>query len=194
MINIVLALMEARRTGRGRHVDVAMTEHLYPFAYWAVAAAAVGKEPCTASELVTGGSPRYAVYECADNRHVAAAPLEDRFWSRFCDVIGLENTLRDDANDPEATRAAVAAQMRTRTADEWSRLFREHDVPVTIVRTLREALHDAHFQQRGLFDQHVSVPGYGDLMALPATVVPGLRPAARDATVPALATHFEKGA
>lgn len=192
--NILLALMDARRTGRGRHLDVSMTDHLYPFAYWALGGAAVGDWPEPASELVTGGSPRYAVYECADGRHVAAAPLEDRFWTRFCDVIELDRAFQDDGPDPEATRAAVAARLRTRPAADWARLFQHHDVPAALVRTIREALDDSHFQARGLFDEYVHVPGFGRLMALPPTVDPGMRvPAAERATVPQLNPTIQGG-
>lgn len=187
VINIVLALLEVHRTGRGRHLDISMTDNLYPFAYWALAGAAVGDRPRPASELVTGGSPRYALYEASDGRHVAAAPLEERFWTRFCAVIELDPDVCDDRADPEATRAAVAARIRTRSAAEWSRLFSEHEVPATMVRQLHEALEDAHFQARGLFAEHVDVPGYGHLMALPSPVDRSLRTPATDrAAVPQL--------
>jgi len=36
VVNILLALEERRRTGRGRHLDVAMADNLFPLMFWAI--------------------------------------------------------------------------------------------------------------------------------------------------------------
>ena len=41
---------------------------------------------------------------------MAAAPLEQRFWETFCDLINLEPELHDDEKSSTATKARVAAQ------------------------------------------------------------------------------------
>ena len=38
---------------------------------------------------LSGGSPRYNIYETKDKRYLAVAPIEDRFWDKFCKVIYL---------------------------------------------------------------------------------------------------------
>ncbi len=60
------------------------------FIYWAMGnGLAAGQWPRPGGELVTGGSPRYRIYRTADDRFVAAAPLEQKFWENFCAAIGL---------------------------------------------------------------------------------------------------------
>jgi hypothetical protein len=44
-----------------------------------------GDWPQSSKGMLTGGSPRYQIYPTKDNRHVAAAPLEQKFWESFCE-------------------------------------------------------------------------------------------------------------
>jgi crotonobetainyl-CoA:carnitine CoA-transferase CaiB-like acyl-CoA transferase len=117
-----------------------MADNLAPFLYWAHASGSTtGSWPGRGAALLTGGSPRYALYRTADGRHLAAAPLEERFWQTFCDVIDLPAALRDDSADPRASKAAVAERIITRTAAEWERRFTGVDACCNVVRTLEEA-------------------------------------------------------
>jgi len=103
VINILLALVERQQTGRGRHLDVSMSDNVFPFMYWALGSAFAGRLPQPGQELVTGGSPRYRIYGTRDGRFVAAAPIEDRFWTKFCEIVGVPETA--DAQTVEARLA-----------------------------------------------------------------------------------------
>jgi alpha-methylacyl-CoA racemase len=113
-----------------------------------------GRSP--ANELVTGGSPRYQIYRTGDDRFIAAAPLEERFWQSFCDAIGLSAEGRDDRRDPRAVIGAVAARIRTATAEEWRRRFAGLDTCVSVVTSLRDAVSHPNFVARGLFTRRVA--------------------------------------
>ena len=67
---------------------------------------AAGEWPQPGGELVTGGSPRYNIYRTRDERFLAAAPLEQKFWENFCALLDLPRALRDDASirSPRATQ------------------------------------------------------------------------------------------
>src|SRR5258706_15539066 len=118
VINILLALQRRAATGKGCRLDVSMTDSLATFLFWAMGTGlAVGRWPKPGGELLSGGSPRYRIYRTADDRFVATAALEDRFWANFCDAIGMREDVRDDCLDPGATTAAVARLIRGRTAD-----------------------------------------------------------------------------
>lgn len=182
VMNILLALLGREKTGEGAHLDVSMSDNVFPFLYWALGnGTAAGDWPEPGAELVTGGSPRYNLYRTADGEYVAAAPLEDHFWRNFCDTIGLAGDLRDDTKDPEATIAAVAARIAGHPAEHWRERFRDGDVCCSIVRSVREAMRDEHFVARGLFDRGVEDgPGGRTIPALPLPLAPGfLRPEKR---------------
>ena len=175
VINILLALQQRARIGKGCRLDVAMCDHLFTLMYWALGNGfAAGRWPRPGGELVTGGSPRYRIYRTADDRFLAAAPLEQRFWERFCTLIDLEDRYRDDARDPAATIVRVAEIVRGRDAARWQELFQGEDVCCAIVASLEEALEDPHFRARGLFG-HALESGGSSIPALPVPVAPEFR-------------------
>ncbi|MFO1351083.1 MAG: CaiB/BaiF CoA-transferase family protein [Gammaproteobacteria bacterium] len=195
VINILLALRERERTGKGCYLDIAMTDHLFTFMYWALGIGqATGHWPIPGGELVTGGSPRYQIYRTADDRFVAAAPLEQKFWDNFCALIDLPMEQRDDYHDPAATIAAVAALIRAHDAVYWQARFAGQDVCCNIVTSAEAAFRDAHHRARGLFDAEVSNARGQAISAVPVPVAPGFR-GARKKPYPTLgeANHLLEG-
>jgi alpha-methylacyl-CoA racemase len=176
VINILLALQQRERTGEGCRLDVAMCDNIFTFMYWALGNGfAAGEWPRPGEELVTGGSPRYQIDRTRDDRFLAAAPLEQKFWQRFCELIGVEVEHRDDARDPKATRERVAELVRDRSAAQWEEAFRGEDVCCAIVASLEEALEAPQFRARGLFAHEVAADGLR-VPALPVPLAPGFRP------------------
>jgi crotonobetainyl-CoA:carnitine CoA-transferase CaiB-like acyl-CoA transferase len=176
VINILLALRRRDADGQGCKLDVAMTDGLFPFLYWAIGnAAASGEWPRPAGELLSGGSPRYHLYRTADGRHVAVAALEDKFWDNLCELIGLAPALRDDSKDPAATCQGVAQIIAGHTAQEWEQRFEGQDVCSNVVRSVDEAMRDQHLQQRGLFERSVTSAEHDALPAIAVPIVPELR-------------------
>jgi alpha-methylacyl-CoA racemase len=186
VLNILLALKARDRTGQGCKLDVAMTDNLFTFMYWAIGnGQAAGEWPVPGGELVTGGSPRYQIYRTADDQFVAAAPLEQKFWDNFCTVIGLEVTLRDDTRDPTVVARAVAGRIRAQPASHWQEAFAGKDVCACIVKTVQEALADSHFIERGLFARRLVADGR-QIPALPVPVAAEFRGTTIEAGYPSL--------
>lgn len=175
VINILLALHDRARTGRGCHIDVAMCDNLFTFAYWGMSSGlAGGRWPRPGGELTTGGSPRYRIYRTADDEYLAVAPIEERFWQIFCDRIGLDDADRDDRVDPALTSRKVAERIATQTAAQWRERFAGADACVSVVESLQNVFADPAFARRGLFKRIVSARGF-EMPALPIPVVDGLR-------------------
>jgi alpha-methylacyl-CoA racemase len=170
VVNILLALLQRTMTGRGTHLDIAMTDNMFMLSYWAIAQGlTTGKWPQNGRALLTGGSPRYRIYPTKDGKFLAVAALEQKFWDRFCEVIGLGHDLRNDRHDPAATIDAVKAIIASRIAGIWRREFYSADCCVSVVQSLEDAFNDDHFRARGLFD-HKLVNDEGKV--LPAIAVP----------------------
>ena len=175
-LNILLALRARDATGRGCHLDIAMTDHLFPLMWWALGQGfAAGRWPRPGRELLTGGSPRFQIYPTADRRFLAAAPLEQRFWARFAEVIGLEACYRDDRRDPAATIARVGEIIRGHDAAYWQARLAGEDVCCSIVASLEEAVRDPHFVARGLFAEVLDAGEGRSIPALPVPLAPVFR-------------------
>jgi crotonobetainyl-CoA:carnitine CoA-transferase CaiB-like acyl-CoA transferase len=186
VINILLALRERDRTGEGCKLDVAMADNLFTLMYWGLGnGLAAGQWPKPGSDLVTGGSPRYNIYRTRDDRFLAAAPLEQKFWETFCELLEIPAPLRNDEADPAATRAGVAQRVGARSAAELQALFQGHDVCCAIAVRLEDALHDPHFTARGVFARALSA-GEQSIPALPVPLTERFRSTEPKAGYPAL--------
>ena len=149
VMNILLALRERDRTGRGRALDIAMTDNLFPFLFWALGdGLAGGAWRGNGEHILTGASARYRLYPCADARILAVAALEDKFWANFCDTVGLEAALCDNPFAP-ATIARVSAIIKGEPSPVWRARFSGRDCCCSIVATLaRGARQSAIFRAR----------------------------------------------
>ena len=175
LVNILLALRLAEATGRGEWLDIAMAENAFCWQPWVMAQQEAGQGwPEAGRGLMSGGSPRYMIYRTADDRYLAAAPLEEHFWGNFCNAIDLHPALRDDSIDPGATIAGVAAQIAGRPAADWVALFSGRDVCCTLVAPPDEARRDPDFAARGVFARRVRA-GEHTLAALPMPLARSLR-------------------
>lgn len=175
MMNILLALRARDADGQGRFLDVSMADNLFTFQYWGLGNGfAADQWPTPGADLVTGGTPRYQVYRTSDNRFLACAPLEEKFWENFLRVLEAPQLL-DDAADPAGTRAKVAAIIATRTADEWLRRFEGVDACVSVVKSVKEAVESPHFRARGVFDGRLANGEGGEIPALPLPLASALR-------------------
>ncbi len=176
VMNILLALIERVCTGRGRHLDISMSDNVFPWMFWALGTlAATGVEPRNSAEHLTGGSPRFRLYPTSDARVLAVAALEQKFWDEFCDIIKLDACLRDDSRDPHATARRCAEIIAGVAAEDWRQRIAGRDCCCSVVASLREALDDPHFKARGLFDHLLGNETVGRMPALPMPIVPGFR-------------------
>lgn len=189
-MNILLAVIARHTTGKGAYIDVAMTDNIFPFMYWAIGnTLGAGVSPGNGADLVTGGTPRYQLYPTSDGRMVAAAPIEQKFWENFCALIGLDPALREDTRDPAATKAGVRALIAAKTAEHWRATFTGQDCCCSIVATVQEALADPHFAARGLFNRTVKNEAGETIPALPTSVLPPFLAESATGAPPALGEH-----
>jgi crotonobetainyl-CoA:carnitine CoA-transferase CaiB-like acyl-CoA transferase len=129
VVEILAALLERARTGRGSHVVVSMAHNAHR-----LVAHRVGGDPVP--RLLTGGVACYRLYETADGRFLSVAALEPKFWQSLCTLLERPD-LVDRAYEPELPE--LAQLFRTRTLREWRELLEGRDTCVAPVLTLDEA-------------------------------------------------------
>jgi alpha-methylacyl-CoA racemase len=174
LVNILLALRQRDRTAKGCKLDIAMADNLFTFLYWAIGNGQLGEWPVPGGELVTGGTPRYQVYRAKDDKFIAAAPLEERFWANFIEAIGAPKDLLDDSIDPAAVISTIRQIIGAQTAEHWRRCFDGKDVCCAVVASMKEAMENPHFRARGLFSKELT-SGSRHIAALPVPVASQFR-------------------
>ncbi|MEY2593855.1 MAG: hypothetical protein RI972_1544 [Pseudomonadota bacterium] len=144
---LLAALVGAQRSGEGRFVDISMAHQVWRHAVIARAESqSLGWVPARGSSLLNGGAACYAVYRCADGRHLAVGALEAKFWQAWCEAIGhaewgQRHWSRGETPGSAAaahTRALMAEHLAQRPMAEWAAIADRVDCCVTPVLRLNE--------------------------------------------------------
>ena len=170
---IMTALFERSVTGRGRVVEVAMQEAVYPILTSNIASLHRNgwKHPARrGNKHPTNGSAPYNVYPCADG-HVAIICVQEAHWQNLLELMGRDDLKDDPRFVDQATRAqnedavdeAVEAWTRTLPKAEAAQRMRENRVPAAPVRDLEEVTADPHMHARGMLHD-VDHPTMGEVV------------------------------
>ncbi len=90
-MGLLAGILEARSSGQGQVVDAAMVDGVASLAtlLYGMNAAGIHRPP-RGTNILDGGSPFYAVYECSDGKWISIAPLEPKFFEQLLERLGIE--------------------------------------------------------------------------------------------------------
>jgi crotonobetainyl-CoA:carnitine CoA-transferase CaiB-like acyl-CoA transferase len=153
-MGILASLVEARSSGRGRHVDVAMTDAVLAHALLPLSGyLESGHAPERGTGMLDGGLPCYNLYRTRDGRTMAVGALERKFWEALCDILGcpeLKGKHIVQAEEARSVKARIGAIFATRTRGEWTEIFAGADCCVSPVLTVEESLANEQLRARGM--------------------------------------------
>jgi CoA:oxalate CoA-transferase len=170
---IMTALFERSVTGRGRVVEVAMQEAIYPVLTSNIASLHMNgweQPPRRGNQHPTRGSAPYNVYPTLDG-HIAIICVQDAHWRSLLKVMGRDD-LKDDprfasqasrGQNDDAIDAVVEAWTKGLEKAEAADILRSNRVPAAPVRDLVEVTADAHMHERGML-QDVTHPSMGEVV------------------------------
>ena len=171
VINILLALRKRDLNKEGSYIDLSMTENLFPFMFWGLGSGfAHNKWPGNSDGVLSGGSPRYNIYKTSDGSYVAAAPLEDRFWNKFCEAIELPKKFIKMQNDQKKVIQEIRKIIGQKEKNYWLDVFNKADCCCSIVKSIEEAINDNHFKVRKIFENKIINNLGEEIPALPIPV------------------------
>jgi len=129
-VNAILAALLARaRTGKGVFLDISLSESLLAWQYLGLSQTREGAEPGRGELLLNGGAACYNVYRTADDRFVALAALEQKFWYSFCASTGHPQWIPRQ-HEP-LPQTALIGELQTlfvgRPLPHWQQLLGEID-------------------------------------------------------------------
>ena len=169
---IVTALFERTFTGKGRFIEVAMQETVYP-ALASNLAFIYDKgivPPRTGNRHGGLATVPYNVYPTSDG-FVAIIATNESHWTNLLAAMGRE----DLAGDPRfASKAARAKNIdeTDRLVSEWTsrhtkveagEIFKKYKVPAASVRDLVEVTNDPHMHARGMLEW-IDHPQFGRIV------------------------------
>lgn len=197
-LNILAALLERARTGRGRRLEVSMVAALAHLTTSAVTRRVMDGEeegPDSRARL-----SQAFVFVTGDRRGLIihlSSPV--KFWEQLCDALDRPDLPRDprfvDREARLAHREELMAELApifaTRPRDAWLATLQGHEVPCAPVNTTAEVLADPQMVHLGVIDVDADTP-FGPLPRIrpPALFDGAALPAT--ARAPLLGEHTEE--
>ena len=159
VIGLLSAVIRRSATGAGGYVDISMHDGSLAWNSMALSNTLVGNEIPEPEGLALNGGTFYDFYETKDGRLLSVGPLEPKFWTQFCQIIGREHLIQPGMNfdiaNQQAFKEEIREAIRSKTWAEWSDIFAQFDACVEPVLTSEEAIRHPHTQGRKMI---VEVP------------------------------------
>ena len=194
--NVLAALLERHKTGRGRRIDVSMLESLLEWMSYPLYYAFDGAEPPGRTGASHATIYPYGPFPAGDGKTVMLGIQNEREWAAFCEKV-LERP--ELAGDPRfasvSKRAAARAVLQPIIVEAFSRLSAEElvqrldaaQIANARVNDMGEVWNHPQLRARRRWDE-VDTPAGPIISPLPPGLVSG---EARMDRVPALGEHTE---
>lgn len=183
-MGLLAGVIEARTSGKGQVIDCAMIDGAASLMTMFFNMKKVGMwTPERDSNLLDGGAHFYDTYECADGKWLAVGAIEPQFHAELVKGLGLPADVfgmyMDRAKWPEYS-LRVAEVVKTKTRDEWMKVFDGTDACVAPVLSMDEAPKHPHNAERSTFVEAFGVtqPGPAPRFSRTAGAVNGAPPLA----------------
>jgi crotonobetainyl-CoA:carnitine CoA-transferase CaiB-like acyl-CoA transferase len=195
---ILAALQGRAQTGRGQHLDIAMTDSLFSMMVTALSLQLYGDTP---PQRVGNRHPMSAPYDAypAQDGHVIIASANDAIFSRLAAAIGkpelpvdprFENETRRAANEP-ALRSVIIDWTGAHSVAAAVAALDAAGVPASPVLSIAEAVASEHVRTRGLLAT-VQHPTAGEIRLMRQPVQFLGAPRQTPAPAPTLGQHTDE--
>ncbi len=172
LLGVLAAVIGAKTTGQGSHVDVAMTDavlahNIFPL----VTTQVFGKPAPRGADLLTGGVPCYGVYRTADDRYLAVGALEPKFWQAMCAALNRPDLAPHGlatGSKGREVKAEPAALLASQTMAHWEPIFAAADCCVTPILRVDEVLQHPQITARDMVVELGGVKQYAPPFKLSA--------------------------
>jgi alpha-methylacyl-CoA racemase len=149
---LVCGILEARASGKGQVVDVAMVDGAASLMsmMWGLRQIGFWDEKLGVNVLDTG-APFYDTYETSDGKFISLGSLEPQFYAELIEKTGLGDAdlpIQMDRGGWDTLRDKFTELFKTKTRDEWDAILRGTDACYAPVLTMSEAAQDEHMKAR----------------------------------------------
>ncbi|WP_171499933.1 CoA transferase, partial [Acinetobacter sp. TUM15521] len=138
------AVVNAKLTGKGRHIIISMTHSLYnhlvmPKATGKFVKALTKVTPTPEQDFLGGVLPCYRLYQTQDSRYMAVGSLELKFWQGLCQALDVNEHAASHWQmgvlpthpQSQAAAQAIAQKFASQPLSHWQHYFTQFDVCVT---------------------------------------------------------------
>jgi len=145
---VMAALLAREKYGMGQEVDISHLGSMTALQGLNVACKAILGKEFKRMPRAAAPSPLWNHYKCGDDKWICLAmPQQDRYWSDFCKVLGIEHvlddprfaTMGDRADNAKDLIPILDAAFASRSRDDWMKALKEGgDFIYTVVNTIAD--------------------------------------------------------
>ncbi len=145
---VMAALLAREKYGMGQEVDISHLGSMTALQGLNVACKAILGKEFKRMPRAAAPSPLWNHYQCGDGKWLCLAmPQQDRYWSDFCTVLGIEHvlddprfvTMGDRADNAKDIIPILDAAFASRPRDTWMQALKEGgDFIYTVVNTIAD--------------------------------------------------------
>ncbi len=145
---VMAALLAREKYGMGQEVDISHLGSMTALQGLNVACKAILGKEFKRMPRAAAPSPLWNHYKCGDDKWICLAmPQQDRYWSDFCKVLGIEHvlddprfaTMGDRADNAKDLIPILDAAFASRPRDAWMKALKEGgDFIYTVVNTIAD--------------------------------------------------------
>ncbi len=122
---ILAALLSRTHTNQGAYLDISLYESALAWQYLNFHENTPDRKPKREAQLLNGGAACYNIYQTADGRFIALAPLEVKFWVAFCEAVSKPEWIdrQSDALPQTALIQEVSDLIKAQPLSHWDSVF-----------------------------------------------------------------------
>jgi crotonobetainyl-CoA:carnitine CoA-transferase CaiB-like acyl-CoA transferase len=146
---ICAALLQRSRSGLGQHLDISLLDGAL-FAMIALASLHFAEVPLKQDSLPLSGSLAcYNIYRTKDDRFLAVALLEPKFWQTFCLKLNLDSYVNHQMQtDQKELIMMLTEKIGSKSLREWLIFFENEDLCITPVKNFSDTVLDPQVLHR----------------------------------------------
>ena len=197
-IGILSSLWHREKTGEGQKVDQSMVDGLvYVLENAIVRYTVSGQVPAPLGTRHPSITP-FQAFQTKDSWIVT--PIgNDALWKRFCEAIGTPELVKDPRFETNPLRTENVRElepllkkvMKTKTTEEWIRVFKENSLPCSPINTVESVIRDPNTRHRGMVAE-IDQPGAGKVTVSGSPFHLSETPGRVYAPAPLLGEHSEE--
>jgi alpha-methylacyl-CoA racemase len=149
-IAVLSAILERQKNGKGLFLDLSMTDNVVPLLSFPLSQFWGGFNP-NEMKILNGGLVNYNVYKCSDEKWIALAALELKFWKAFCDRASKPEWKRDQQYELSVynfPKSEIDVFFAAKSRDEWTDWARDFDFCLSPVMELTELENSEQFKAK----------------------------------------------
>lgn len=158
VMGMLAALLQAERTGKGDVIDAAMIDGVNSMMSMFHSLAGIGQwKPDREANLLDGGMPFYRCYETSDGKFMAVGCIEPQFFAEFLRLIEVDPDAfgeQMDKREHAGQHTKLEAIFKTKTRDDWTKIFDGTDACTSPVLDYIEAADHPQNRARGGLTKH----------------------------------------